>query len=77
MVPHSIIPYLFFPSRLSRAHFCFTKLFRPLIRSWWFKGHLSFVFLDDGLGSQPDKISTHEVSITQRQAQRACGLLCN
>ena len=40
-------------------------------------GHLSFVYLDDGLGSQPDKISAHAASIIQRQDLRASGSLCN
>ena len=40
-------------------------------------GHLSFVYLDDGLGSQPDKISAHVTSIVKRQDLRAFGLLCN
>ena len=39
--------------------------------------HLSFVYLDDGLGSQPDKISVHAASVIQRRDLQASGLLCN
>ena len=39
--------------------------------------HLSFVYLDDGLGSQPDKISAHAASVIQRRDLQASGLLCN
>ena len=38
--------------------------------------HLSFVYLDDGLGFQPDKISAHVASVIQRRDLQASGLLC-
>jgi hypothetical protein len=40
-------------------------------------GHLSFIYLDDGLCSQPDKISASATSLIQRKELRSSGLLCN
>ena len=40
------------PFGLSSACFCFTKLMRPLVRRWRSMGHNSFIYLDDGFGSQ-------------------------
>ena len=47
------------PFGLSSACFCFTKLLRPLVKRWRSMSHSSFVYLDDGFGSQPDQCSAH------------------
>ena len=55
------------PFGLSSACFCFTKLLRPLVKRWRSMGHLSFIYLDDGLGSQPDQVSAAAAGILQRK----------
>ena len=55
------------PFGLSSACFCFTKLMRPLVRRWRSMGHNSFIYLDDGFGSQPDKCSATAASFIQRK----------
>ena len=65
------------PFGLSSACLCFTKLLRPLVPRWRIMSHISFVYLDDGLGSQPDKISAHAASDIQRRDLQASGLLYN
>ena len=65
------------PFGLSGAFFCFTKLMRPLVRCWGSMGHNSFIYLDDGFGSQPDKCSATAASFIQRKELSSSGLLCN
>ena len=65
------------PFGLSSACFCFTKLMRPLVRHWRSMGHKSFIYLDDGFGSQPDKCSATAASFIQRKELSLSGLLCN
>ena len=65
------------PFGLSSACFCFTKLMRPLVRRWSSMGHTSFIYLDDGFGSQPDKCSATAASLIQRKELSSSGLLCN
>jgi hypothetical protein len=43
------------PFGLCSAPFCFTKLFRPLIRRWGAMGFLVFLYLDDGLIIAPGR----------------------
>ena len=45
------------PFGLSTACFCFTKLFRPLVRRWRLMSHNCFVYLDDGISGQHDYVS--------------------
>lgn len=40
-------------------------------------GHNSFIYLDDGFGSQPDKCSATAASFIQRKEFSSSGLLCN
>ena len=40
-------------------------------------GHNSFIYLDDGFGSQPDKCSATAASFIQRKELSSPGLLCN
>jgi ribonuclease HI len=40
-------------------------------------GHVSFVYLDDGFTSQPDRISALAASSIQQQDLKSSGLLCN
>ena len=65
------------PFGLSSACFCFTKLMRPLVRRWRSMGHTSFIYLEDGLGSQPDKCSASAASLIHRKELSSSGLLCN
>ena len=65
------------PFGLSSACFCFTKMLRPLVKCWRIMGHNSFVYLDDGVGSQPDKCSVQAASMIQRKDLRASGFVVN
>ena len=53
------------PFDLSGARFCFTKFLRPLVKRWRSMGHTSFVYLDDGFGSQLDKCSAAAAAVIQ------------
>ena len=50
---------------------------RPLVRRWRSMGHNSFIYLDDGFGSRPDKCSAVAASLIQRKELSSSGLLCN
>ena len=65
------------PFGLSTACFCFTKLRRPLVKRWRSMGHNSFIYLEDGFASQPDKCLAAAASVIQRKELASCGLLCN
>ena len=57
---NSVLRYFTFavlPFSPSSACFCFTKLLRPSVKRWRSMGHYSFVYLDDGFGSQPERTS--------------------
>ena len=62
---------------LSSACFCFKKLLRPLVRRWRTMGHVSFVYLDDGLGSLLDSCSAQAASIFQRKDLGSSGFVVN
>ena len=49
----------------------------PLIRHWRSMRHTSFIYLDDGFGSQPDKCSATATSLIQCKELSSSGLLCN
>ena len=77
---NGVIRYFTFavlPFGLSSACFCFTKLLRPLVKRWRFMGHNSFVYLDDGFGSQPDKCSAAAAAVIQKKDLDSSGLLVN
>ena len=40
-------------------------------------GHISFVYLNDGLGSQPDNCSAQAASIIQRKDLNSSGFVVN
>ena len=65
------------PFGLSSACFCFTKLLRPLVKRWRSMGHNSFVYLDDGFGSEPDRTSAVAAAFIQRKELDSSGLLVN
>ena len=65
------------PFGLSSACFCFTKLLRPLVKRWRSMGHNSFVYLDDGFGSQPERMSAVAAAFIQRKDLASSGLLVN
>ena len=50
---------------------------RPLVRHWRSMGRNSFIYLDDGFGSQPDKCSATAAIFIQRKELSSSGLLCN
>ncbi|KXJ10028.1 Integrase/recombinase xerD-like [Exaiptasia diaphana] len=50
---------------------------RPLVKRWRSMGHVTFIYLDDGFGSQPDKTSACAASLIQRKELHSSGLLCN
>ena len=70
---HRYFTFTVLPFGLSTACFCFMKILRPLVKRWRSIGHLSFVYLDDGLGSESDKLSTSAASIMQRKDLDASG----
>ena len=45
------------PFGLSSAPFIFTKIFKPLLKSWRSRGIPTAIFLDDGLGGGTDPVS--------------------
>ena len=65
------------PFGLSTACFCVTKLLRPLVSRWRSMGHNSFTYLDDRLGSQPDKCSAAAAAMIQKKELDSAGLLVN
>ena len=62
---------------ISSTCFCFTKLLRPLVSRWRSMGHNSFIYLDDGLGSHPDKCSAAAAAMIQKKELNSAGLLVN
>ena len=48
----SYFTFTVLPFSLSSACYCFTKLQRLLLKRWFSMEHTSFVYLDDGFGSQ-------------------------
>ena len=65
------------PFGLSSACFCFTKLLRPLVKRWRSMSHSSFVYLDDGFGSQPDQCSAAAAAVIQKRELNSSGFLVN
>ena len=65
------------PFGLSSACFCFTKLLRPLVKRWRSMSHSSFVYLDDGFGSQPDQCSAAAAAVSQKRELNSSGFLVN
>ena len=50
---------------------------RLLVRRWRSMGHNSFIYVDDGFGSQPDKCSATAASFIQRKELSSSCLPCN
>ena len=65
------------PFGLSSACFCFTNLLRPLVKRWRSMSHSSFVYLDDGFGSQPDQCSAAAAAVIQKRELNSSGFLLN
>ena len=65
------------PFGLSSACFYFTKLLRHLVKRWRSMSHSSFVYLDDGFGSQPDQCSAAAAAIIQKRQLNCSGFLVN
>ena len=65
------------PYGLSSACFCFTKLLRPLVKRWRSMSHGSFVYLDDGFGSQPDQCSAAAAAFIQERELNSSEFLVN
>ena len=51
------------PFGLSSAPFIFTKLFKPLLKSWRGRGIPIAIFLDDGLGGGTNPVSAYIYSL--------------
>ena len=63
-----------------QSHLKFSKIFksmRPLVRRWCSMGQYSFIYLDDGFGSQPDKFSAMAASLIQRKELSSSGFIGN
>ena len=65
------------PFCLSSACFCFAKLLRPLVKRWRSMSHGSFVYLDDGFGSQPDQCSAAVAAVIQKRELKSSSFLVN
>ena len=65
------------PFGLSTACFCFTKLFRPLVRRWRLMSHNCFVYLDDGISGRHDYVSARAASLIQRSDLTSSGFIPN
>lgn len=55
------------PFGLSTACFVFTKLLRPLVTRWQSMGHVSLVYIDDGISGACDRVSTRAASLIERR----------
>ena len=65
------------PFGLSSACYLFTKLLRPLVTRWRSMGHVSLVYIDDGISGASDKLSAKAASFIQRRDLNRSGLKCN
>ena len=65
------------PFGLSSACYLFTKLLRPLVTRWRSMGHVSLVYIDDGISGASDKLSVKAASFIQRRDLNRSGLKCN
>lgn len=55
------------PFGLSTACFVFTKLLRPLVTRWRSMGHVSLVYIDDGISGARDRVSARAASLIERR----------
>lgn len=65
------------PFGLSTACFVFTKLLRLLVTHWWSIGHVSLVYIDDGISGACDRVSARASSLIERGELVTSGLKCN
>ena len=65
------------PFGLSSACYVFTKLMRPLVARWRSMGHVSLVYIDDGISGVADRTSAKAASIIQRKDLLSSGLKVN
>ena len=65
------------PFGLASACHVFTKLLRPLVARWRSMGHVSLVYIDDGIRGAGDRISAKAASLIQRGDLKRSGLKCN
>jgi len=64
------------PFGLSTAWYVFTKFLRPLVARLRSMGHVSPVYIDDGMSGASDKISAEAASIIQKRDLAQCDLKC-
>ena len=62
------------PFGLSSACYVFTKLLRPLVTRWRSMGHVSFIYIDDGISGAPDLITAKAASFIERKDLALSGL---
>lgn len=55
------------PFGLSSACFVFAKLLRPLVTCWQSMGHVSLVYIDDGISGARDRVSARAASLIERR----------
>ena len=65
------------PFGLSSAPFIFTKMFKPLLKSWRSRGIPIAIFLDDGLGGGSDPVSARINSLAVHSDLLKSGLVPN
>ena len=65
------------PFGLSSAPFIFTKMFKPLLKSWRSRGIPIAIFLDDGLGGGSDPVSAKINSLAVHSDLLKSGLVPN
>lgn len=65
------------PFGLSSACYVFTKLLRPLVARWRSMGHVSLVYIDDGISGAKDEISAQAASFIQKKDLALSGLKSN
>ena len=65
------------PFGLSSVCYVFTKLMRPLVARWRSMGHVSLVYIDDGISGVADRTSAKAASIIQRKDLLSSGLKVN
>ena len=65
------------PFGLSTACYLFTKLLRTLVSRWRSMGHVSLMYIDDGMSGAKDLISAKAASFIQRKDLSLSGLKAN
>lgn len=65
------------PFGLATAPFVFSKVLRPLVKSWRSRGHRALMYLDDGIGLCSSKHDTSELASVMKRDLVCCGFSIN